>query len=176
MAVSRICFEGMNRKLKQVELGGDAWRLHRIRLSAERLDYPGVKAGKEPTDELGKLTALCSPGLVAAEPVQVLYQRFFAVIAAIPWCWPFHRLKEHRSMSLVAAERSLPSRAPPPQTIHTNTISVVAAFSSQPRVGSAVTDEMSLMEIWRPRVLGDLISIFDGSQVCWLIFWCGAGL
>jgi hypothetical protein len=28
---------------------------------------------------------------------------------------------------------------------YTNTISVVAAFSSQPRVGSAVTDEISLM-------------------------------
>lgn len=59
---------------------------------------------------------------------------------------------------------------------YTNTISVVVAFSSQPRVGSVVTDEMSLMEIYRPRVLGDLISIFEGSQVCWLIFWCGAGL
>jgi len=57
-----------------------------------------------------------------------------------------------------------------------NTICVVVAFSSQPRVGSAVTDEMSLFEIWRPRVFGLLTSICDGAQVCWLIFWCGAGL
>ena len=35
-----------------------------------------------------------------------------------------------------------------------NTICVVVAFSSHPRVGSAVTDEMSLFEIWRPRVFG----------------------
>ena len=53
---------------------------------------------------------------------------------------------------------------------------VVVAFSSQPRVGSAVTDEMSLIEICRPRVFGLFTSICFGSQVCWLIFWCGAGL
>jgi hypothetical protein len=59
---------------------------------------------------------------------------------------------------------------------YTNRISVVVACSSQPRVGSVVTEETSLIEIMRPRVLGLLTSICFGSHVCWLIFWCGAGL
>src|SRR5262245_14520654 len=59
---------------------------------------------------------------------------------------------------------------------HKKSRAVVAAFSSQPRVGSAVIDDMSLIEIMRPRVFGRLTSICLGSQVCWLIFWCGAGL
>jgi hypothetical protein len=57
-----------------------------------------------------------------------------------------------------------------------NKIFVVAAPSSQPRVGSGVTELMSLIESWRPRVFGLFASISFGSQVCWLIFWCGAGL
>ena len=59
---------------------------------------------------------------------------------------------------------------------YTNTILVVVAFSSQPRVGSAVTDEMSLMESCRPSVRGDFTVTSAGSQVCWFTFWCGAGL
>src|SRR5262245_64863089 len=59
---------------------------------------------------------------------------------------------------------------------HEKSRAVVVAFSSQPRVGSAVTDDMSLIEIMRPRVFGLLTSICLGSHVCWLIFWCGAGL
>jgi len=63
-----------------------------------------------------------------------------------------------------------------PNWVHTNTILVLLALSSQPRVGSAVTDEMSLMESCRPSVRGDFTSTSDGSQVCWFTFWCGAGL
>src|SRR4051812_10732924 len=59
---------------------------------------------------------------------------------------------------------------------YTKTIFVVAACSSQPRVGSAVIEETSLMEIWRPRVFGPLTSTCSGSHVCWEIFWCSAGL
>jgi len=59
---------------------------------------------------------------------------------------------------------------------HTNTIFVVASFSSQPRVGSAVTDEMSLNDICRPNVRGFFTSTCAGSHVCCEIFWCGAGL
>jgi len=53
-----------------------------------------------------------------------------------------------------------------PIPLYTNTISVVAAFLSQPRVESAVTDEMFMIEICQLRVFGDLISICDGSHVC----------
>ena len=63
-----------------------------------------------------------------------------------------------------------------PPELHANTIFVVAALSSQPRVGSAVTDEMSLIEICRPSVRGFFTSTFSGSHVCCEIFWCGAGL
>src|SRR5213594_3624152 len=75
-------------------------------------------------------------------------------------------------------ERACARRSPARYDLrcHAKTISVVVALSSQPRVGSAVTEETSLIEICRPRVLGLFTSIFNASQVCWLIFWCGAGL
>ena len=53
---------------------------------------------------------------------------------------------------------------------------MVAASGSQPRVGLLLIEETSLIEIWRPRVFGPLTSTSDGLQVCWLIFWYGAGL
>ena len=59
---------------------------------------------------------------------------------------------------------------------HTNCSFVVAASASQPRVGLLEIEPTSLIEICRPRVFGLFTSISFGSHVCWLIFWCGAGL
>src|SRR6185369_11032421 len=73
------------------------------------------------------------------------------------------------------AERAFPAARSRVQALpnsHTKTIFVVVSFSSHPRVGSAVIDDTSLIEIWRPRVLGLLTSTCDGSQVCCEIFWC----
>ncbi|MBF8254376.1 MAG: hypothetical protein HW373_1071 [Deltaproteobacteria bacterium] len=53
---------------------------------------------------------------------------------------------------------------------HANITFVVAASGSQPRVGSLVIEETSLIEIWRPRVRAPFTSTSDGLQVCWLIF------
>ena len=43
---------------------------------------------------------------------------------------------------------------------------VVAASGSHPREGLLLIDDTSLMEIWRPRVLGPLTSTSAGLQVC----------
>jgi len=87
---------------------------------------------------------------------------------ADPLCIRTVKRPEGRAPSPRAA---LPRRLP-----HEKMIFVVVALSSQPRVGSGVTELMSLMEICRPRVFGLFTSISFGSHVCWLIFWCGAGL
>ena len=60
--------------------------------------------------------------------------------------------------------------------IHANCSFVIAASASQPREGVLLIEETSLIEICRPRVFGPLTSTSAGLQVCWLIFWYGAGL
>src|SRR5688572_14106150 len=68
----------------------------------------------------------------------------------------------HAEAQYPSAVQSLAIATRPRLVVYANTISVVAAFSSHPRVGSAVTEEISLIEICRPRVLGLFTSIFDG--------------
>ena len=64
-------------------------------------------------------------------------------------------------------------KTPPPQI---NCSFVVVASASQLRGGLLLIEPTSLIEIWRPSVLAPLTSTSLGWQVCWLIFWCGAGL
>ena len=51
-----------------------------------------------------------------------------------------------------------------------NATRVVVASGSQPRVGEVVTEEISLIDIWLPRVFAPLTATSAGLQVCWLIF------
>src|SRR5262249_9548399 len=59
---------------------------------------------------------------------------------------------------------------------YTNCSFVVGASGSQPRDGLLLIEETSLIDIWRPRVLGHLTSTSQGAHLCWSIFWYGAGL
>jgi hypothetical protein len=63
-------------------------------------------------------------------------------------------------------EHSLPNDQPMTSAPYANATRVVGASGSQPRGGLLLIDPTSLIEIWRPRVLGPFTSTSLGLQVC----------